>query len=81
MSKKSTSGVAAAVLLGLMMSAFSAPPAFAAAKHHRSVHAWTNAAPYKAAPYYFASYYVYYVAPSHGWNPYPPSAGGTTHRG
>jgi hypothetical protein len=76
MSKKSTSGVAAAVLLGLMMSAFSAPPAFAAAKHHRSVHAWTN-----AAPHYVASYYVYYVAPYYGWNPYPPSAGGTAHRG
>jgi hypothetical protein len=76
MSKKSTSGVAAAVLLGLIMSAFSAPPAFAAAKHHRSVHAWTN-----AAPYYVTSYYVYYVAPHYGWSPYPPSAGGTAHRG
>jgi hypothetical protein len=76
MSKKSTSGVAAAVLLGLMMSVFSAPPAFAAAKHHRSVHALV-----KATPYYVASYYVYYVAPYHGWNPYPPSAGGTAHRG
>jgi hypothetical protein len=35
----------------------------------------------KAAPHYVASYYVYYVAPYYGWNPYPPSAGGTAHRG
>jgi hypothetical protein len=78
MSKKSTSGVAAAVLLGFLMSAFSAPPAFAAAKHHRSVHAWTKAAPYYIAPY-AVPYYVYVWSPYP--SPYPPSAGGTAHRG
>ena len=45
MSKKSTSGVAAAVLLGLIMSAFSASPAFAVKKHH-SVHTRITAVPY-----------------------------------
>jgi hypothetical protein len=78
MSKKSTSGVAAAVLLGLLMSAFSAPAAFAAAKHHRSVQASIKAAPYYVAPY-AAPYYVYVWSPYR--SPYPPTAGGTTHRG
>jgi len=78
MSKKSTSGVAAAVLLGLIMSAFSTPAAFAAARHHRSVHASINPAPYYFAPY-AAPYYVYVWSPYQ--SPYPPTAGGTTHRG
>jgi hypothetical protein len=92
MSKKSTSGVAAAVLLGLIMSVFSAPPVFAAAKHHRSVHARITAWPYyvwspeRAPPGLWVGWY--YGPPI--WGPFaydpgpfghPAFVGGTHHRG
>jgi hypothetical protein len=86
MSKKSTS--AAAVLLGLIMCAFSAPPAYAAARHHRSVHARIRPAPYYAWSPYYEAWSPYYGPPFWGLYAYdpgpfghPPFVGGTAHRG
>jgi hypothetical protein len=89
MSKKGTSELAAAVLLGLIMCAFSGPPAFAAARHHhRSVHAWIRPAPYYAWSPYYEAWSPYYGPPFWGLYAYDPGpfghpafVGGTHHRG